>query len=88
MLRRLDAAARGKVVALDLRAQGITNFGELTARGFGRAMRPAALEFFFQGKPMQLARWPNGDWAKTPAPLRAQKTASNMKVTDPHAGLA
>src|SRR5208337_5348887 len=65
VLRRLDAAARRKVVALDLRAQGITNFGDLTARGFGRDVRPAALELFFQGKPMQLARWPNRDWAKT-----------------------
>ena len=65
VLRRVDPAARRKVVALDLRAQGITNFGDLTARGFERDVRPAALELFFQGKPMQLARWPNRDWAKT-----------------------
>jgi len=65
VLHRLDPAARRKVVALDLRTQGITNFGELTPRGFSRPTHVAGLELFFQGKPMQLARWPNGDWART-----------------------
>jgi hypothetical protein len=65
VLQKLDPAARGKVVALDLKAQGITNFGELTARGFSRPTHVAGLELFFQDKPMQLARWPNRDWAKT-----------------------
>ena len=64
ILTRLAPAARGKVVGVNLRAQGITNFGELTARGFSRPVHTAALELFFDGKPMQLARWPNSGWAK------------------------
>jgi hypothetical protein len=65
VLQKLDPAARGKVLVLNLKTQGITNFGELTPRGFSRPTHVAGLELFFQGKPMQLARWPNGEWAKT-----------------------
>lgn len=64
ILQRLDPAARDHVLQADLRAQGITDYGHLTARGFGRPTTPAALELFFQDRPMTLARWPNGDaWA-------------------------
>ncbi len=64
ILRRLDPAARGHVLQADLKAQGITDYGELTARGFGRPDTPAALELFFNDVPMTLARWPNrGQWA-------------------------
>lgn len=65
VLERLDEAARAHVRQADLRAEGISDFGKLTARGFGRPGRPAALELFFRGAPMQLARWPNGEWAMT-----------------------
>ena len=59
VLARLDESARGKVVSLDLRAAGITDFGSMKSRGFGRAAVPAHGELFFKGKPMTLARWPN-----------------------------
>ncbi|MBI4580169.1 MAG: right-handed parallel beta-helix repeat-containing protein, partial [Planctomycetes bacterium] len=49
------------------KAQGITDFGRLTPRGFGRAITPAAMELFFNGQPMRLARWPNDGWAKLAA---------------------
>jgi parallel beta-helix repeat protein len=63
-LRRLpNDDARKSVVQCDLKAQGITDFGTLKRRGFGRPTEPAALELFFDGQPMTLARWPNGDWA-------------------------
>lgn len=62
-LARLSAAARAHVLEADLRAQGITNFGELRSRGFGRPLTPAHAELFFRGQPMTLARWPNaGAW--------------------------
>lgn len=64
ILQRLDPAARGQVVQADLKAQGITDFGKMTARGFGRAIQPAGLELFFQDRPMTLARWPNEGWEK------------------------
>lgn len=50
ILNRLDESARGKVVQADLRALGISDFGEVKSGG---------LELFFQDQPMTLARWPN-----------------------------
>jgi len=64
ILNRFDPAARGNVVQADLKALGITNFGRLSSRGFGRAVTPAQLELFFSGKPMTLARWPNSGFTK------------------------
>ncbi len=65
VLARLDASAREKVFQCDLRALGITDFGEMKSRGFGRPTTPAHCELFFGGRPMTLARWPNeGDWEK------------------------
>lgn len=64
ILDRLDPAARGKVVQADLRAQGLTDYGSLTRRGFGASGRPAGLELFFENRPMTLARWPNVGWAR------------------------
>ena len=64
VLSRLDLAARRHVQEADLKAQGITDYGQLTPRGFGRPTTPADLELFFHEAPMTLARWPNlGTWA-------------------------
>ncbi len=57
VLGRLDEAARGKVLQADLKALGITDFGEVAAGG-------KRLELFFQDKPMQIARWPNEGFIK------------------------
>ena len=65
VLGRLDPAARGHVLQADLKAQGITDFGQITPRGFGNPVTPAGLELFFKDAPMTLARWPNtGQWAR------------------------
>lgn len=65
VLARLDEKARGQVVQLDLRALGITDFGEMKSRGFGRPAVAAHCELFFDHRPMTLARWPNaGEFAK------------------------
>jgi len=65
VLARLDEQARGHVVQLNLRTLGITNFGEMKSRGFGRPTVPAHCELFFDHRPMPLARWPNeGEFAK------------------------
>ena len=49
---------------VDLRALGVSAFGDLSSRGFGRPTTvPAHCELFFAGEPMTLARWPNeGEW--------------------------
>ncbi|MCY2951421.1 MAG: right-handed parallel beta-helix repeat-containing protein [Planctomycetota bacterium] len=64
ILARLAPAARRQVLQADLKSQGIADFGQLTSRGFGRPIRPAALELFFRDQPMTLARWPNDAFVK------------------------
>lgn len=65
VLERLDADARAHVLQCDLRALGITDFGEMKSRGFSRPATAAHCELFFDGRPMTLARWPNeGQWEK------------------------
>lgn len=59
VLARLDPAARGQVLVCDLRAAGVTDFGELHARGFRRPYVNPGLELFCNDQPLTLARWPN-----------------------------
>jgi len=63
-LARIHPEARGKVLKADLKAQGITEYGKLSRRGFGMGSAPAHMELFFQDSPMILARWPNDGWAR------------------------
>jgi hypothetical protein len=64
VLQRIPEEARGKVMQLDLRAAGVTDLGQMQARGFGHNPTPA-VQLFFDGKPMQLARWPNEGFVNT-----------------------
>ncbi|MBP9147900.1 MAG: right-handed parallel beta-helix repeat-containing protein [Rhodoferax sp.] len=57
---RLDTSARGNVMQIDLRAAGITDFGTLQLRGYGRT-QSAALELVVNGKVQPLGRWPDAD---------------------------
>ena len=52
VLSRLEEPTRGRVLQANLKALGVTDFGEV-ATGNNR------LEVFFQDRPMTLARWPN-----------------------------
>jgi hypothetical protein len=52
VLERIDEAARGKILQVDLRGRGISDYGELSISG-------AMLELFWNGRRLQLARWPN-----------------------------
>ncbi len=63
ILKRLDILKRNEIVRCELWQQGIRNYGALMPRGFGRPMYPAALELFFDGRPMELARFPNDGWS-------------------------
>ena len=63
VLFRVPMEAHAHVLECDLAAEGIRDYGEYVTRGFGRAVHPAALELFFEGRPMQVARWPNEGWA-------------------------
>lgn len=62
---RLSPEARDKVVWVDLAKNGL-NAGELRLRGFHDGNAASAVEVFVDGRPMQIARWPNaGEWART-----------------------
>jgi len=64
VLDRLGPVAGASVKVADLSKYGISDFGRLASRGFGRPVVAAHLELFFDGRPMTLARWPNaGQWA-------------------------
>ncbi len=64
ILERLPAESRGKVVQLDLKARGITDYGALAVRGFGQPPSPPTLELYVNGEPQTLARWPNKGFVK------------------------
>ena len=59
VLAQFDESVRRRILELDLHSIGLTNFGEMHSRGFGRPTTPAHCELFFAGHPMTLARWPN-----------------------------
>ena len=56
ILQRFDKSTSGKIVAIDLKNQGINDYGEIN-RDTGRKM-----ELFFNGKYMPVARYPNEGW--------------------------
>ncbi|MBN2310694.1 MAG: right-handed parallel beta-helix repeat-containing protein [Candidatus Hydrogenedentes bacterium] len=58
VLARLPEEAHGKVFEIDLKAIGIDDYGTMAPRGATLGDRPL-LELFFDGRAMQLARWPN-----------------------------
>jgi hypothetical protein len=55
---KLDPAVRNRVLEADLRALGVTDWGDATAL----RRRP---ELFVKGEPQTLARWPNEGFVKT-----------------------
>ncbi|MBK8966338.1 MAG: right-handed parallel beta-helix repeat-containing protein [Lewinellaceae bacterium] len=59
VLRRLPPESRGSVVEINLKKQGISNYGQLTQHGFGRIPEPSPLELFIHEKRQPLARYPN-----------------------------
>ncbi len=65
--RRLPEAARGQVVAADLKAQGIDDLGKILPRGYGEGGYPTNpwVDLYVDGQLMELARWPNDGFAKT-----------------------
>jgi hypothetical protein len=65
ILARLSEPARSEVHQLDLQRLGMSDFGEMKSRGFGRPAVAAHCELFCDHRPMTLARWPNeGEFLK------------------------
>ncbi len=59
ILERLPPGARGKVWVIDLKKEGITDYGILKQHGFGTVPEPAALELFINGQAQTIARYPD-----------------------------
>ena len=79
VLARLDEAARSHVLQADLKAQGVTDYGEMKPGPRWGQSEPG-MELFFQDQPMTLARWPNEGFVQivdllgpTPVDVRGAK---------------
>ncbi len=59
ILERLLPEARDKIWVIDLKKEGITDYGTMKQHGFGTIPEPAPLELFIDGEPQILARYPN-----------------------------
>ena len=59
LLEKLPPEARGKVWVIDLKKEGVFDYGILKQHGFGTVPEPAPLELFINGNPQNLARYPN-----------------------------
>ncbi len=64
ILKRLNPEIARKVLQVDLKALGITDFGKHTQYGHGHAVTEAPLELFFNQEPMTLARFPDKGYMK------------------------
>lgn len=62
--RIIEFGAAYRVLEIDLRALGITDYGQISRRGYFRASdlsKTPPMQLFVDSKPQQLARWPNSD---------------------------
>jgi len=63
ILSRIQKKIRDKMVELNLKTLGITDYGRLKPQGFGRIpKKPLQMELFYNNKPMLLAQYPNKEW--------------------------
>lgn len=84
--RIISEPARGRIREVDLKALGIRDYGELSRRGYHRAAelsKTPPMELFIDGRPMQLARWPNGESVRMgeildPGPLAIPATTNGF----------
>ena len=79
--RIINEEARAEVRQVSLLEQGVTDYGQLSRRGYGiRPDPPAPMELFVNGERMVLARWPNDSNANMaevldPGPTEKDQTA-------------
>jgi hypothetical protein len=59
VLSRLSNEAREKVMSINLKKEGVVNFGKHQQYGHSLPVIPSTLEVFFNGEPLTLARYPN-----------------------------
>ncbi len=64
ILNRLDKSVRDKIFKTNLKEQGITNLGDFSQPNWATSTG-SQMFLYFNGKPMQIARWPDEDFALT-----------------------
>ncbi len=57
--RIIDEQAKSKILQVNLKELGITDYGTMKQHGFSVAILPAQMELFVDAEPQTLARWPN-----------------------------
>jgi len=67
ILNQLPSVSRNNIKMTNLKQLGITNYGDLNARGFGMPQQLSPIELFYNNQRMPLARWPNEGWTKIKA---------------------
>lgn len=68
----LSSAAKKKVLEVSLKELGITDYGELSRRGYliAEGVTPQC-ELYVDNERMQLSRWPNEEWVGTTGIVRS-----------------
>jgi hypothetical protein len=58
---RFAPEVRGRIVQVDLKMLGVSDFGAVTLRGYGRSAYPTSpwVDVYVDGQALQLARWPD-----------------------------
>jgi hypothetical protein len=64
ILKRLSSTAAPHVLQVNLKEQGIREYGKIRQYGHAMPVVPAPLEVFFNDEPMTLARYPNKGYIK------------------------
>ena len=86
VLERLLPEVRGRVLEVDLRALGVSNFGSIGPRGFARPYVPAPLEVFVDDEPLTLAQWPKPGQPGVPIGKVLDKGSITRKGEKPDRG--
>ncbi len=91
--RIIDPSARGKVRVVNLKALGITDYGEPSRHGYGEFQRLAKLppvHLYANGQRQMLARWPNpqDDYSRLLSPLNKLRrgVVARSAIIDPGPG--
>jgi hypothetical protein len=68
ILKRIEKSFHDSILVCELKALDIFDYGELKPKGFSfRPHKPLAMELFYNGRAMTLARYPNDGWEKIAA---------------------
>ncbi len=82
--KRLPSEVRDRVLEADLKANGVTDWGELKPRGYGFSGYPTNpwVDLYVNGQPFHLARWPNKGFVSVGRVLSSEDDRSGRFTYD------